>query len=458
MKIKISEEFYMKRQQALLDWKPGAPRIKADSIILGLYKAQKECGKKGLKNLHGKVVVSVSDRMIQAWYPDPTSQKKFRNWVVKWGLVEKDRSWLNASLAKEDGKQPYCDSWHVTAGDCKGKMIEVEFDDNFGLFGIYKKAIIKAEGKQVDEAHSFHGMWAIDAYAEGKLTFCDFIEVGKAAHNCLKGKVKKGVSCRVFDAVALCKKELRSKCFSGMVEVFDIPGAVTFTAPLAMAAFGMTSFSDKDAINWATDLAFGASSDPYKRIWKAIYDIDPNTNAYGVDHKWTKAIRKTVKMDLQCVANCNLEYISECKEAYEGFFNNHCVQQNKRRQWLLLNAIFKANKPLLDAIAATKKSGIKDAFYRLHTFGEKMVMNVIIKELKKMGIVVHRVHDALWTSDKRVTQELIGKVLLRFFSKCKDGYGRKFILKMVTEAGMTKEEAEWVWEVIKPLKEKAIAA
>lgn len=445
-------------EEALLDWKAGSPREKARSISLGSIKAQREGGKKGLKNLHGKAVLPVSDRMIQAWYSDAASQKKFRNWVVKWGLVVKDRSWLNASLAKEDGKQPYCDSWHFTADDFKGKMIEVEFDDNFGLFGIYKKAIIKAEGTQVDEAHSFHGKWAIDSYAEGKLAFCDFIEVGKAAHNCLKGKVKKGVSCRVFDAVALCKKELRSKCFSGMVEVFDIPGAVTFTAPLAMAAFGMTSFSDKDAIKWATDMALGASPDPYKRIWKAVYDIDPKTNAYGVNHKWMKAIRKTVKMDLQCVANCNLEYIADCKAAYEEFFTNHFILQNKRRQWLLLHAIGEANKPLLDAIDATKSSGVKDAFYRLHTFGEKMVMNVLVKELKKMGIIVHRVHDALWTADKRVSQELIGKVLLRFFSKCKDGHGRKFILKMVTESGLTKAEAEWVWEGIKHFRRKATAA
>lgn len=462
--ISISINFNERLNEALLDWRSGASREKAKSIILGLLQLQRECGKMGQKNAFGQAVVSVSSRMISAFYGDYASQKKFRHWVIQHKLVLKDRSWLNQSLAKALNKEIRCDSWHITETK-DGKRIEVQYEENFGLYGIYKRNIEQAQGKAVDAAHHFEGTWAIKDYNSGKLPWSDFIEVGKAAHNILKGKVKSdSPSCRVFDAVSLCKKSLRGRCFvdaqgKESKEVFDIPGAITTTAPLGFSALlgKPSTYRDENLHTWAHNLSVGSASDPYKQIWKKIYEIDPNTNAYGTK-KWTKAVRKTLKMDIQCVANCDLEYLMKCKKEYHKFFDNldipdNGVYQNKRRQWLVWNAIRKANKPLAEAIMWCKASGVKDAFYRLHTMGEKILMNAIIADLKKMGITVHRVHDAIWTSDERLTslnetqmQKLVGMIILKRLSKFKDGYKRQGLVKMGMDSGITKEEIRWVME------------
>ena len=471
--IEVNQRWFEERLvPALNEWKKGSPREKAKSVILGLLKLQRECGKTGQKNALGQSVVSVSSRMISAFYRDYASQKKFTHWVTQFGLVLKDRSWLNSGLAKELHRETRCDCWHLTE-PTRGKKLEVQYDDNFGLYGIYKRNIQEAQGQAVDEAHHFEGKWALKEYDAGKMPWVDFIEVGKAAHNVLKGQVKSGSpSCRVFDAVSMCKKALRGRCFvdakrNESQEVFDIPGAITTTAPLAFSAMGKSSYSDKDLHNWAYNLSTGAASDPYKQIWKRIYEIDPNTNAYGESHKWTKAVRKTLKMDIQCVCNCDLGYLMECKKEYHKFFDSMgipdkdkpFIHQNKRRQWLVWHAIRKANKPLAEAILWCKASGIKDAFYRLHTCGEKILMNAIISDFKKMGITVHRVHDAIWTSDKRLTslneiqmQKLIGKMVLKRLSQFKDGYKRKGIVKMGMDSGLTREEILWVVEGLKDPK------
>ena len=476
-KIEVNKEWYETRlSPALLDWKAGVPREKAKGIVLGLLKLQRECGKTGQKNVLGQAVVSVSSRMVSAFYRDYASQKKFTHWVTKHGLVFKDRSWLNEGLAKELHRETRCDSWHITEPAFgKKKKVTVRYDDNYGIYGIYRKAILKAEGTKVDDAHCFHGEWAIDSYSDGNLPWSDFIEVGKAAHNVIKGQAKtKGPSCRVFDAVSMCKKTLRGRCFTDAdgnesKEVFDIPAAITFTAPLAMAAFGMSAFDDVELWNWAYDLSTGTSADPYKHIWRFVYDVDAKTNAYGAAQKWTKGVRKTVKMDLQCVSNCNLDYLRECKEEYHRFFANMGIpdtpriHQNKRRQWLLYHAALKANKPFGTAVRATKVGGISDAFYRLHTFGEKMIMNLLIKEFKARGIVVHRVHDALWSADKRLTgltdkqmDVVVGRIVMRFMQTVgRTPCGRRAIHKMLIESGITRKEAEWVWEGIKDFAQGA---
>ncbi len=468
MKIKVSKKWYEERlTPALLQWRAGAAREKAKSIILDLLKVQRECGKQGVKNLFGRPVVSVSSRMVSAWYRDYASQKKFIHWVESTGLVLKDRHWVNLDLAKEIGLEPCCDSWHVTEADFSGSKIEVRSNDTHGLFSIYKKAIDKAEGTKVDDAHFFHGRWAVDSYVAGKMSWTNFVEVGKAAHNVIKGEAKtKGPSCRVFDAVSMCKKTLRGRCFTDAdgnesKEVFDIPAAITFTAPLALAAFGLSGFADKDVCEWATALSTGATKDPYETSFQKALELDPKTNVFGTGKKWTKATRKKVKIDFQVVSNCDLDYMAKCDDAYNGYLDgNYNVSRNKRRQWLIWHAIREANKPFADSIVATKTSGVKDAFYRLHTTGEKMIINVVIKELGKRGIVVHRVHDALWSADKRLTaltdkqiDALIGRTILQFLGTPCDRLG---IQKLVREAGITKAEAAWVLAAISGGKRSGI--
>lgn len=463
MKMKFKSKFVERVEEAALEWKAGSAREKFRATVYGLARAQREGGQKGLKDALGWSVITVSSKMIAGWYHDTKSQVKFRRVLTEYAIIVKDNSWMSAMLAKDQGKDPYSNSWHFTEPDFTGPSIEVEYDDNYGLFGFYKREIIKAEGRKVDGANSFHGKWALDAYIDGKEGWEVFYEVGKAAHNVLKRESRKGPSCRTFDAVALCKKELRGKCFNDgtheMKEVWDIAGAITITALVGSAALGVEhSIQNKHFITWADNLSVGSSPDPYERIWKTIYEIDPNTNAYGTKRKWTKAIRKTIKTDVQCVANCSIEYLKECERAYREFFTERKVKQNLRRQWLVWQAIKKCKKELADAIHLTKESRVKDGFYRLHTLGEKTMMEVLIEDFRKAGIVVHRVHDALWTSDERLTSlseksmgVLVGKMFLKCF-KGDPGWGRSGIERMVARAKVTREEIAWVKEGVKTLQ------
>lgn len=471
-KIKISEQWHRRVVvPALNNWKSGAPRQKAASIIYGLLDVQRTCGKQGHKYVAGLPVVSVSRKMLEDFYRDKASRKKFSRWVEATGLVRKDRSWLNASLAKKVGEESRCDTWHVTEPDHPAKRhIVVEYDPNVGVYGSCRKAIISAEGKAVDGANVFAGKWAIDEQENGHLSLSDFMEVGLCARNILEGVKTASPSCRVYDAFALCKKDLRGRCFvnamtgRGVKEVFDIPGAATFTAQLAGSVF---PFRQKgypiniDCANiraWAVALHAGKDEDPYERIWKEVFRVDPKTNAYG---EWNKSTRKNLKMDFQCVANCDMDYLAECEKAYTAFFaGNRHVAPNKRRQWLVWMALKTALPSLWALLLVTKYNGTTGAFFRLHTMGEKMVMNMLIKKFANAGFVVHRVHDALWTSDEELTRMsqstfnmCVGGLLLRDFPRqTQAGFGQQAMQRLAVEAGISEEEIRWVRDGLK-LKE-----
>ena len=471
--IKISEQWHRRVVvPALKKWKPGAPRQKAASIIFGLLDVQRECGKQGHKYVAGRPVVSVSRKMLEDFYRDKASRKKFSRWVEATGLVRKDRSWLNSALAKQMGEESRCDTWHVTEPDHPEKRhIVVEYDPCVGLYGFYRKAILAAEGKSVDGANVFAGKWAIAEQEKNRLSLSDFMEVGLCARKILEGIKPSGEpSCRVYDAFALCKKDLRGRCFLnaktglGVKEVFDIPGAATFTAQLAGSVFQFRNKGYPVNIDyayvrgWATALHAGKDEDPYERMWKEVFRIDPKTNAYG---EWNKSTRKILKMDFQCVANCDMAYLAECEKAYTEFFaGNRHVAPNRRRQWLVWMALKTALPSLWALLLVTKYNGTKGAFFRLHTMGEKMVMNILVKEFASAGFVVHRVHDALWTSDEELTRmpqstfnKCVGGLLLRSVPRqTHAGFGQQALQRLLVEAGISEEEIRWVRDGLK-LKE-----
>lgn len=464
----ITYEFYKLLREALPEWKSGSTREKVWSVTLEGAKEQQDSSHKGRKNLFGRPCIPMSSRRLAAVFPDYHSRKKYIQWVTKHGLVVKDRSWVSSSISEKAGQEPYCDSWHFTEPDFKGKRVKVQFDETLGLFGVAIKSIRKAEGHKVKDNVVFSGVWAIDEYNAGKLKLTDLMEVGKTAHILLKGSIKpKGPSCRIFDAFTLCKKDLRSRCFTdstngkGAFELCDLPGAATFTAPLAGAVLGIGSFQNKDLHSWAYDLRWSVPKDPYKGFFDSIREVDRKTNVYGENAKWTKAVRKTMKMDFQCVANCSIDYLIDGKRAYHEFFTDHWVSQNKRRQWVLFHSIRKRNKALWDCIVATKKSGLRDAFYRLHTMGEKMVMGLVIDHLRSRGYTVFRVHDAIWTCDERLAKtnfnKVLGQIFLDFVEK-DSGYGRSALTRLAKKT-LTKDEMEWARQGLVPPteREKAVA-
>jgi hypothetical protein len=255
----------------------------------------------------------------------------------------------------------------------------------------------------------------------------------------------------------MCKKDLRSKCFLSQsgeecAEIFDIPGASTFTSILAAAALGYTSVTDKDVVRFANHLRNKDEVDPYEQIFNGIKAIDPHTNCY---RKWDKATRKTLKRDFVCAANCDLAYMWACRRSYNAFWDKEArvrAKPNKRRQWLVLKGIQKMNKDLFECVLRTKASECKGAFFRLHTMGEKMIMEALLKALTQAGFCVHRVHDALWTTDPRLKAlskeqmgKIVGDILFKIFDQ-KDyaDYARSGINRL--KACITKEEEEWVKE------------
>lgn len=461
MKIKVYKKFWEKLTLASLCWKPGLTREKFLNIILSLLVIQRESKKVGFKNAEGKTSITVSQRNISSWYKDIASQKKFRRVCQEYGIVVKDHSWVTRNFAESLNQEPRSNLWHITDPECLGEVIEVELDLDAGLFGIYKKEILKAHGSKVNLTDEFSGSWAIDAYDKGEITFSDFIEVGKVAHNILKGQVKsEKPSCRIFDSVSLCKKTLREKVFinsvtkRGMKEVYDIPAAITITAPVGMTALDKGNFTDDEAFWWADSQEHGILSDPYELIFKKVLDLDKR-DLYQSNRKWNKSARKILKIDLQIVVNCNSEYLKTCQRAYNGeVYLKTNEYFSKVRQWVVWNAIQHTHKGFFEAVKKCKDSGISDAFYRLHTFGEKLIMDYAIGKLKDRGITVHRVHDALWTTDDSLldkseveVEKVIGKIIKVAFQN-KNIKDRKIATKKLASS-VSKNIINWVYEGIK---------
>ena len=444
-------------QPALLFWRAGSTREKMRSIVLSLLAMQR--GKDALtgsKAIMGLPGVPVSRSFLECILPNDDTLKKFTHWVEDTGLVKKDHSWVSASIAKDAHCEPHCDTWHVTEPDHPGKrdVVEVEYDEDAGHFGMCKKAIRLAEGTILFGDVAFHGAWAIDEYESGELPWHMLYEVAKIARNVLKEPKVKG--CRTFDSITMAKKDLRERCFmdgngNGLCEKWDGCGFASVTGPLALGVFRDEGYKDTDLVKWAQNLEFGTPIDWYKRLYDAaLKDIDPNTNAFGLHPEWTDSWRKKVKKDINCIENCNLSYVRGTREAYSGFFEDpKHPKPSHRRQFILLKAVKKHYPQLWDAIVRTKESGVKDAYYRLHTMGEKMLIGFVMEKLDKLGFIVFRVHDALWSCDPRLNKEwlnrLIGNAIANFLSEQRNVHGRDGIRELARKY-LTPEEMSWVKE------------
>ncbi len=452
MYIKINKEWNDRLSKALLAWKPGRTRDKAKGIVLDLLRIQREAPERGHRYSKGDAVVPVSTVTVRSLYADNPSRIKFAKWVEECGLVKKDRSWVSVAFSKSSGQKTRCDGWHITEPDLyivTPETVRVEFDPDCGMYGRYKDAILRAEGRLV-AGEVFHGAWAVDDYDTGRIEWREFAEVSKIANSILKGRdggKPKKVSCRVFDSIALSMKSIREKCFKdpktgcGMQEIFDIAGAITFTGPLGASALDGRRFRPP-VEGWASGLADGTLQDPYKRVCEAVFDIDPHTTVFGRDPRWNKSIRKTVKTDMQVISNCDSAYLDKCERAYLDFLGSRKKGINYRRQWLLWCALRRVNSRMYKTICQCKANGTKDSFYRVHTLGEKMVMSAILQFFRSNGYRVHRVHDALWTTDERLIKlgesaiaKRIGKYILSVFKKGGMAFLKSFV---------SKEELDWV--------------
>ena len=460
MKIRLNKNWYIKVEDALRNWKTVQSREKFKSVLFGFLLVQRDKKRTGFKKLLGKSVVPVSDRVLREAYHDSSSRSKFRKLLSQYQLIEKDHSYISRELADRLFEEPRCSSWHITEPDYKGESIEVQFDLSLGCFGSYSKAIKEAEDMPVNETDIFKGKWAFDAYQNNEISFAEFMEVGKVASILLHGtKLKSQCSCRDYDAVTLCKKTLREKCFinketgKGMHEIFDISGAITFTAPLGSSALlpNEIQFNDSFLKQWSIMQA-DSTYDPYLSFFKKMKELDTIRDFYLSNRKWTKSVRKSLKADVQVVVNCNLEYIESCRKAYHNEIRlDRREYFSKVRQWILWKSIRQVNKSFFHVALLCKYSGVKDAFYRVHTFGEKMIIEYLVKSLKGLGFTVHRVHDALWTTRDDMNEKGMKEIVRIIVSKLFNGVSlaktpRKAIERLSSPIHSTIKS--WVFEAL----------
>lgn len=457
-KIKVSEAWFTDTLRPFLEeWKEGKQRERVKGFVLTALELQRMSEDYGKKNLAHKICISVSKRALEKAFTNWEPRKKFCHLAVSMHVVEKDGSWVSKSIAKEARQDTYCNKWHITEPDiaCK-RHIEIEYNESLGLIGVYTDYILKAEGFDY-EGDIFSGAWAIEKFNSGRMKWGDYVKIATCARKLVEGPNPSSDRFRVFDGLTGLKKELRTKCFhnavapdSHPIEAFDARGAYSFTAKVAAAALGFTSFQDKDLDTWAFDLICGAPKDPYKGIWNKIFELDPHTNAYG-DGQWNNVNRKRIKLGVNVAENCSADFIKEAKQKYFDYFEGNLVSIRSRRLYQIYHAIRAYDVNLFECIARTKCNNVRNAFYRLASMGEKMLMDLIATKLREAGYCVHRVHDALWSSDPRAKDKVafgkvIGKIIRDFIAESgSNGYGRIAINKMADRC-ITKEDKEWVLE------------
>lgn len=454
MTLTISKDYADRLDKALQDWRAGPTRERIRAIVLDLLRIQRESPVRGRKLAADADVVLVSSELVRSLLPDSKTRAKFWKWIVAKNLVRKDGSWVSTSLGKSINRDARCNGWHITEPDCALVCLEttrMEYDPALAIYGRYRDAILTAEGSIVD-GECFTGKWAIADYENGRIDWAAIKEVAKIAKSIIHPRKETGkVSCRDFDTITMACKALRPKCFvnpstgAGLVEVFDIPGAITVTARIAASYLCPDKYGHDGGLPfWADNMANGISKDPYKAIYDAVLALDPKTAVFGRDAKWCKSVRKTIKMDVQVVSNCDSAYLAKCEDAYAARLQGGRPAINLRRQWLVWQGMRRSNEYLWRAVLRCKRNGAKDAFYRLHTLGEKMVMSALLDWGKHQGVNFHRVHDAIWCSDERVTglseRDLL-KVIGRYLGIAmrRGGYG--FFEKYVSA-----EEVAWVRE------------
>lgn len=435
-KICVSESWYRTVLIPFLDeFKAVSLKRKVCSAVLGMLEHQRTRGELGRKTLYDKYCIPVSKDDLTGLFSKWSTCKKFCHLSVEMGVVRKDGSWVSPSIAKKAGKEPYSNSWHVTEPDTECKRhVEVEYDENLSLVGACLKDIRKAEGFDFN-GDRFSGAWAIDGYIAGKVDWSDLVEVRKCARMLLRGaKPKNGEPAfRTFDAFTQCRRDIRSKCFTSKRfpgehprEVFDLHGSFSFTSVLAAASLmgGTLPFRDRDLYEWADNLRDGSPSDPYRWVWSGMLDADPHTNCVG--HEWTDDVRDKVKKSVNVALNCDMAMIEKAYNAYHGFFKGERVSKQSRRLWLAFIGIKETNPALWEVMLRSKSAELHNAFYWLGVMGEKMVMDLLVTELEKAGYSVHRVHDAIWTSDPRLTgkasfDKVVGRILVDFIKRVNPG-------------------------------------
>lgn len=411
MTIRISKKWNDEIfEPALSEWNKTA-RSKVKSFVLFLLNEQRESNLEGVKKAAKLPTVEVPTSLFASALKSPKTRVKLRQWIVDSGIAVKDDSWVSTGLSEQLHTPVRCNRWHITESEYSHKKtVEVEYVVGENIVRMAVERIKDAEGLKVGE-QTFTGQWAVDEFHAGSLSFSDLVKVGQVAKRAKNGPIVK--VNRTYDAVALCPKNLRSKCFNGIKEVFDISAACTICAPLAASYLGWNvEFDEFKWDEWTANLQNGETADPYKEIWDRM-DKVPGA-------KWTESTRKTVKRDLQVVLNGDLDVVYEMNSAYKGYeWDNydarlyHC----RKMQWSVYEAVRRINPDL--RMAADRCRGEKGEFFRLTTKGEKAIMETLVKELNARGIKAHRVHDALWSNDERLTdkttaRKLVGEILGRY--------------------------------------------
>lgn len=397
------------------------PREKFITYVVSLLQQQRDnnwdgCHLKGVKNAKGLDVVEVPTKSFNKVFTDSPSRTKARKLIFDNGLAIKDGSYLTTQLADELNEEARCNCWHITEPDKQydGKKVPVKLTStNVELIDIeqIRKDLIESEGKAVDAGNIFRGVWALEAVQRGELEWERFSRVYSVSKMVVEGRViEKG--CRVYDAYTALNRDLRDKCFvnsctgKGVAEAIDLNAAITITTRIAAIALGLVDGTTQEIYDWCDRLINGTADDEYKRIWEGIWTWDAHVNVYGGRGKWTKGVRNKVKQDVQVLCNADDEYIDKCKAAWEKrtWVKESWKWRTLCNQWALYNAIRITLPTLYEAIVVCRATGKHDAFFRINTLGEKLLMDTLSKRFGEQGIVVHRVHDALWSSDERLTR------------------------------------------------------
>lgn len=410
--IEIREAWKSKLDKAAAEWQAGSARTKFKSTVLALLLSQREMPEEGKKRCLGKPCVSVPSKWLRSIYAENKSRIKFAKVCSAYGLMEKDGSWISQSFASEIGERARSDRWHWTEPESYGPMVEEAFDTSTGLCAKYADWLSNADGLKwgVDE---FRGRWAVEAFNCGEIGWKDYAGLGIVAKVVLEKGFDdaKGHLFREYTPLTMCPKHLRGRCFvrtstgDGMDEFFDLNGAFFSMSRLGAGLRGVDwrygGMRDveykqmREGIKWGTE-------DIYKRICEKVKGLDPGHDYYG---KWEDS-RKKLKDDVQHCFNEPLSKLDEWEAAYTYTTAGVRWWDVRRRRWLVWKAMGMVDRYAWTVALRCKVNdavhGRTGSFFTVAAAGEKCFFGLVAELLSGKGYDVHRLHDAIWTSDRRL--------------------------------------------------------
>lgn len=368
--------------------------------------------------------------------------KKFTSLLTKYMIVKKDSSWVAPNFSSKERKT-HPNRWHFnTFPACRhSKTVTLEYDpeERHTNTGAAIEALLKADGKQVQGAPHvvFQGKWAVDDWKAGSLTDEDLGELGKTARMVIANSSKTRLF-RTFDALTGCKKEFVHRAFvdvrtgKGLEETFDqTAGQISDGVIAAGFVFGLfrslkdngysilNTIDDTWLIDWAENLHRGNEVKFYERLWKAAQTLTPYTKLWG-GTKFTPSTKKAVKDAMMMVCNPKGGWLNADRLAFENYARKGHPKTKflKARIWLYHMALKKVCPQAWAAVQVCRMNPNKDSWYALYTYGERAVMAVAKKVCEEMDLPAIRKHDAVYTPNPDMGEEVKRRTGLEILKMC----------------------------------------